>query len=133
MVVTHLTSELIREGATLVEALDKAGVAPVAALWSYSPDSGAWRLLLADARFARVGPRVVYRGFQKTLHRLRKEITHLSLTDIVAAEPDAPILRSLARSVGTSPGINGIRFTQGVVNGMFVDDAVIYRLKRRAA
>lgn len=133
MVETQLTPELIREGAALVEGLDKAGVSPDAALWLYSPDTSAWKLLLAEVKVGADGPREVYRAVQKTLLALRSQITHLSLEDIALAKPDAPIIRLLAQAIATGPGINAIRFTRNVVNGTLIEDAYIYRLKQPAA
>jgi hypothetical protein len=133
MVGTQLTPELIREGAALVEALDKAGESPDAALWFYSPEGSRWELMLADVRLGPEGPRKVYRAVQKALHSLRHEITHVSLEDVTLAKPDAPVIKGLARAVATRPGINGIRVTLHVVNGTLIDDAYIYRLKRPAA
>lgn len=132
MVETQLTPDLIREGAALVEGLDKAGVSPDAALWFYFPDISAWRLLLAEVKVGPEGPRGVYRAVQKTLQALRNQIAHLSLEDVVVAKPDAPIIKLLAQAITTDPGINGIRFTQNVINGTLIEDAFIYRLKRPA-
>jgi hypothetical protein len=133
MVETQLTPELIQEGAVLVKGLDKAGVSPDAALWFYFPDINAWKLLLAEVKVGPEGPRGVYRAVQKTLQTLRKQITHISLEDVVLAKPDAPIIRLLAHAIVTSPGINSIRFTHNVINGTLIEDALIYRLKRPAA
>lgn len=133
MVETQLTQELIREGATLVEALDNAGVSPDAALWFYFPDINAWRLLLAEVKVGPEGPRGVYRVVQKTLQGLQNQISHISLEDVVLAKPDAPIIKLLAKAIATGPGIKGIRFTHNVIDGTLIEDAFIYRLKRPAA
>lgn len=133
MVETQLTPDLIREGAALVEGLDKVGVSPDAALWLYFPDIAAWKLLLAEVKVGPDGPRGVYRVVLKTLQSLRNEIAHLSLEDVALAKPDAPIIKLLAQAIATGPGINGIRFTHNVVNGTLIEDAFIYRLKRPAA
>ena len=135
MVITQLTPELIREGATLVDALDRAGRSPDAALWLYSPDATAWTLLLADAKLGSDGPRKIYRIVQKTLQALRiqNQIEQLSLEHIALEKPDAPLMRRLSQIVGTSPRLDGLRSTKSVVNGTLIGDSYIYRLKRRAA
>ncbi len=69
MVETHLTPELIREGAALVEGLDKAGVSPDAALWFYFPDINAWRLLLAEVN---VGPEARVASTERFRERFRR-------------------------------------------------------------
>lgn len=132
MVETQLTPKLIQEGATLVEALDKAGVSPDAALWFYFPDISTWKLILAEVKVGPEGPREVYRAIQKALHGLRNEIAHLSLKDVALAKPDAPLIKLLAKAIATGPGISGIRFTRNVIDGTLIEDAYIYRLKRAA-
>ena len=133
MVETQLTPELIREGATLVEALDRSGVSPDAAFWLYYPDIAVWKLLLAEVKVGHAGPREVYREVQKTLNGLRAQITHLSLEDVAVAKPDDPVIKLLSTVVATGPKLEGFRFTHNVVNGTLIEDAYIYRLKRPAA
>jgi len=132
MVATQLTPELIKDGATLIEGLDQVGESPDAALWFFFSDIGAWKLLLADVQVGPTGPRDVYRTIQKTLQALRKQITHLSLEDVALAKPDAALVRLLRQAIATGPGIGGIRFTRNVINGVPIEDAYIYRLKRPA-
>ncbi len=133
MVETQLTPDLIKEGATLVDALDRSGVSPDAALWLYYPDISAWKLLLAEVKVGQAGPREVYREVQKTLNGLRHQITHLSLEDVAVAKPDDPIIKLLSMVVTTGPKLEGFRFTHNVINGTLIEDAFIYRLKRPAA
>jgi len=128
MVGTQLTSELIQDGATLLQGLDEAGVPPDAAFWFYFSDINAWKLLLAEVDVATEGPREVYRSIQKTLQTLRDRITGLTLDDISVAKPDAPLIKLLSLALTTGPGMSGIRFTGNVINGTLVDDAYIYRL-----
>ena len=133
MVETRLTQELIKEGAKLVERLDRTGASPDAAFWLYFPEIGAWKLLLAETKVGARGPREVYKQIQKALQRLRTEVTHLSLENVAVAKPDAPIVALLSSAISTGPGIGGIRFTRNVINGVPIEDAYIYRLKRPAA
>lgn len=132
MVETQLTAELIDEGATLVRELDKAGVSPDAAMWFYFPDIGVWKLLLAEIKVGQDGPRGVYRTIQKTLQALRNDVAHLSLEDVALAKPDAPIIKLLRQAITTGTGVGGVRFTRNVINGILIEDAYIYRLKRPA-
>ena len=133
MVETRLTQRLITEGARLVEKLDQTGEPPDAAFWLYFPDVGAWKLLLADKKVGARGPREVYKRIQKTLHALRNEVVHLSLENVAVAKPDAPIVALLSSAISTMPGIGGVRFRRNAINGVPIDDAYVYRLKRPAA
>lgn len=133
MVIRTLTPELIREGKLLLDALDKVKVSPDAAFWLYSSEGSCWRLVLADRRVGLQGRRETYRLIQKILDGLRSEISQLSLEDVSLRRTDSPIVRSLAKMVPARSAIGGIRFIHSATNGALGEDAVIYRLKRRAA
>ena len=131
MVKRELTAELIQEGAILIEALAESDVPPTAALWLYDSEASAWELVLAEARYGPEGPRVVYRAILKTFHGIRSQIAHLVPEDVSLIEPEAPLIKGLAGVIRKYPGVNGIRYTHGIINRRIVDDAYIYRLKRR--
>ena len=132
MVETALTPPLIQEGGELLQALDKAGLAPDAAFWFYFSDVNAWKLVLAEMKVGPRGPREVYKQIQRTLGALSDKIKTLSLADVAVAKPDAPIVSVLKRAVRTGPGIGGIRFSQNVIDGVLIEDAYIYRLAKPA-
>lgn len=133
MVVTQLTPELIREGAILLAHLDEIGDSPAAALWLYTAERGSWKLVLAYPRVDEVDPRKLYRPIQKALREtLRSEVTHLVPLNVSLTRTNSALVKGLAREVKTSPGPEGLRFGRGVVNGVYVDDAHIYRVKRRS-
>jgi hypothetical protein len=133
MVETHLTPELMSEGAALVAKLDSLGVSPDAAFWIFFPDIGGWKLLLAESKLGTAGPKEVYREVQKALTTLRNQIVHLSLEDVSVAKPNAPVVQLLRQMIATGPGIHGIRVSKNMINGVMIDDAYIYRLKKPAA
>lgn len=130
MVESQLTPELIKEGATLIEGLDDAGVSPDAAFWLLAPEISGWKLLIAESSIGPKGPKDTYRLVQKVLLKLREKVTHLSLEDVKLTTPDQPVVQALSQLFSTGPGIDGIRFTQNVINGLLIADAYIYRLRR---
>lgn len=130
MVETELTPELIREGARLVEHLDRRGASPDAALWLYFPETGAWKLLLAEMKWSAKGPREAYKLVQKSLRKLRPHLHYLTLDDIAVAAPDTPIIKLLSNVMRTGPGVHGMRFSNNVVGGVPIEDSYIYRLRR---
>ena len=132
MVEPHLTPELIDEGAALLAALDNSDASPDAAFWFFFPDIAGWKLVLAEMKVGPTGPREVYRSIQKALHGLRNQVAHLSLEDVAVLKPDAPLVTVLRQAISTGPGISGFRFTGNVINGTFIPDAYIYRLKKRS-
>lgn len=128
MVETDISKELIDAGAELIRRLDARGMQPDAAFWFYFPDIGAWKLVLAEVRVGKTGPKDIYRDIQKILTVAKEELGAIELDDIALAKPDAPMVGLLRAAVRTGPGIGGIRFTHNVVNGTLIEDAYIYRL-----
>ncbi|NIV68021.1 hypothetical protein GWN43_04130 [Candidatus Bathyarchaeota archaeon] len=45
---------------------------------------------------------------------------------VISTEHD--LVKLLRAAIHTGPGISGIRFTGNVINGVFIDDAYIYRM-----
>jgi hypothetical protein len=43
-------------------------------------------------------------------------------------DADADLVRLLRVAARTAPGVNRIRFSKNVINGHFIDDALIYRV-----
>jgi len=128
MVAKSLTDQMIKAGAALVDSLDKRGLSPDAALWLYLPDQEQWRLVLAEVKLSRQGPRVLYQIINEALRAGEAESQDLSLDAIGLARPDSPLIQLLLSAIRTDRGISGIRFTNNVINGTVIDDAYIYRL-----
>ena len=130
MVETDLSRELIDAGAELIRRLDDRGIQTDAAFWFYFSDISAWKLVLAEVKVGKTGPKETYRQIQRTLTAAEEELSLLGLDDITLMKPDAPMVGPLRTAVHTGPGIGGIRFTHNVVNGTLIEDAYIYRLSR---
>jgi hypothetical protein len=124
-----LTKEMIEAGAALVRKLDECGVQPDAAFWFYFPDIQQWKLVFAEVKLGAEGPKQIYKKIQETLSNFRAELGELSLDNVTLAKPDTPIVALLRIAIRTGPGINGIRFTNNVINGIVIEDAYIYRLQ----
>jgi hypothetical protein len=127
MVEENLTKELIDAGAELVRRLDERGLTPDAAFWLYSPEEQTWKLLLAEPKLAKEGPKSAYSKVQKILETYADELGSLKLNDLVLEKPDARIVELIRKAVRTGRGISGIRFRNNVVEGTLIDDAYVYR------
>ncbi len=128
MVETDLSKDLIDAGAELIRRLDDGGMQPDAAFWFYFRDTRAWKLVLAEVKVGKTGPKEIYRNIQRTLNAAGEALQPLELDDIALAKPDAPMVELLRLAIRTGPGIGGVRFTQNVINGTLIEDAYIYRL-----
>jgi hypothetical protein len=128
MVDANLTKEMIETGAALVRKLDAFGIKPDAVFWFYFPDKQAWKLVIAEVKVGKQGPKEMYRQIQKILAKFPEEISGISLDDVALSKPDAPMVTLLRVVLRTGPEISGVRFKNSVINGILIEDAYIYRL-----
>lgn len=128
MVAEMLTDEMVQAGAALIRQLDSQGYSPDAALWLYFPELKEWKLMLAEARLSRRGPRVGYEIVQKALSSGTSALRGLPLSLVAITKPDALLINLLSGAIHTGRGIGSIRFTSSVINGTVIEDAYIYRL-----
>lgn len=118
---------MIDAGAELTAKLDESGLPITTALWLFEPDLNEWRLLFASPEVATKGPRDVYEKIQKVVGKLGESASSVPLSIIGLMDANADLVRLLKVAVGTGPGVNRIRFSKNVINGHFIDDALIYR------
>jgi ferritin-like metal-binding protein YciE len=127
MVEATLTKELIEEGARLVRKLDERGMAPDAAFWLYSPEEQTWKLLLAEVKLAKKGPKAAYSEIQKILAKHAQELENIRLDDLVLERPNSRIVELIRKMVRTGSAISGVHLKNNVVDGTLIDDAYVYR------
>jgi len=126
LVAPDLSPEMVTAGENLLRTLDSAAVEVTAALWLLQPGESGWRLVISAPDIASTGPHAFY---QKIDHALRKlGGTPLSMSLVSALPQTDPLLTLLRVALRTGPGISRIRFTENVVNGVLIPDALVYRL-----
>jgi hypothetical protein len=125
VVKEYLTDGMISSGEELTAKLDEIGVPVTAALWFFVPEVNEWRLLFASPEVATKGPRAVYEKIQRAVAELGDAAVPLSMIGVLDSEAD--LIRLLKTAIRTGPGISKIRFSKNVINGHFIDDALIYR------
>jgi hypothetical protein len=124
---TALVDTSIENGRRLIESLDKAEFPVDAALWLYSPDSDDWRLTIASNLVDRLGPLQTYGRVQTVLTSLPPE-SRLALKDISVVSPKSPLIQAFRRAARAAPDGHEFRLRQSAINGMFVEDAYVYRV-----
>lgn len=119
------------EGERLVRALDGAGLPPSAAFWYYYPDSDLWNLILAGSEFSasQSSPTEPYRKIAGVTSQLKPPATSVSIADIKTVEEGDPLLAALRTMVRTGADISSIRLTNNFINGVYIADALVYRLQ----
>ena len=127
MVTAALTDEMIQSGRSLIEELDKAGLSVDVAMWMLFPEISAWKLMISSPGFITKGPKAAYDVVQKALSKIGHP--QLKLDDIVIAKAEVPLLKLMRMAVRTGDqSLASIRFTNNVINGQLIPDALIYRL-----
>lgn len=98
------------------------------AFWWYFPESDEWRLVIATPLVDEEGPLATYKDIQKIL--ARRPDLNLSLQSISVLSPKDERVRAFNKVLKGEPDLVSLRFTRGVLNGVYVDDAYVYRLPR---
>jgi hypothetical protein len=126
-----LVDEDIDAGERLVRALNAGRMSVSAAFWLYSSESGFWYLHIASPLVDREGPRVAYAQVQKAIAGT-DGVSGIALDDIkVVGNRDrtASALRAAIKR-GVEPRT---RMANNVVDGVFIDGAIVYGPERFAS
>ena len=117
----------IEEGKKLLKLLDQSELKIVSAFWYYRSESEVYRLAIVTPFFEKYGPRRTYEKIQSVL-RSNPEIA-IVLNEISAMGPNDPLNRGLRTLLANgAPELSGERITQSVVDGIYIDDAYLYRV-----
>ena len=117
----------MKAGEALLSRLDDIKFDVKAALWFYVHDSDEWRLIIASPIVDKDGPKKAYEKVQSQLQELDGGY-ELSLRNISLVSPGDKLIKALESVIKTGKSISHIRFTRNVINGLFIEDAYIYRL-----
>jgi hypothetical protein len=96
------------------------------AFWWYFPESDEWRLVIATPLVDEEGPLATYKDIQRILARYPD--LSLSLQSISVLSPKDERVRAFNKVLKVDPDLVSLRFTRGVLNGTYVEDAYVYRL-----
>jgi hypothetical protein len=129
VVKDQLTDAMVEAGAELTRKLDESGMLTSAALWLFMPEINEWRLLFTSPEVSAQGPRKVYERIRVALEELGDKASAAPLCNRFATlDPNAELVQLLKIAIRTGPEVGRIRFSKNVINGHFIDDALIYRV-----
>jgi hypothetical protein len=117
----------ITAGTKFIESLDKCGKSINAALWFYYPDLSQWKLLLSSSEFEGKDLTKPYTKISEILSAEPEINEDISISDIKLLNHTDPMMKLLKGIVRTGKGVSRIRMTSNVINGIYVEDALIYR------
>ena len=126
MAETVLVDDDIKAGSELVRILDEDGFPVTAAAWIYFPDVEEWRLVIRTPKAAK-DLQEAYLEVARAMDAKGNLRAKLNLSKVKLVPPTDRMLQALG-SVVRASGLNSIRFSRNVVNGIYIDDALIYRL-----
>jgi hypothetical protein len=127
VVKEQLTNEMIEAGAELTKKLDEMGLHPQVAMWFFLAEINEWRLLFASPAVSTVGPQQVYEQIQQARKTLGRQAEHVPFSAIGLMDNNHQLVRLLHTANHTGPGVSRVRFSKNVIDGHFIDDALIYR------
>ena len=126
LVKESLTDDMIRTGASVVQALDRQNFIVDAALWLYLAETNQWRLLLASPEVHTEGPRKAY---MRLFQAIRNAHVHgVTLDNLAVLDSQDPLIQLFKRVARTNHGISPQRVSKNTINGQFIEDALIYRM-----
>jgi len=128
LVTEILSEEMINAGKYLLEQLDSTQSEVKSFFWLFFPEEKIWKLIVASPIVKHKGPR----NFYKRIININQKIKNgnqetISLNNILAVSSDNETVKLLSFFIGAGDGISEIRFTGNTINGVYIEDAYIYR------
>ncbi len=130
MAAAQLVATDIEAGLALVRALDACDFGVKAALWLYNGETEVWRFVIGIDVDRKDLSGQYLRAATALAHWRGEHPEHSPLLDLAQvrfASMKDPLITGLARLV-QSPGLGNMRLSSNVVNGVYVEDALVHRI-----
>ena len=126
MAAAILVDSDIEMGRELLQILDEDQFPVTAAAWIFFPDVEEWRLVIRTPKATRDLQQALL-GIAISLDKRGDLRKRLDLSRVKLVPPKDKMLAAMG-SVLKVDGTSNIRFSRNVINGVLIDDALIYRL-----
>jgi hypothetical protein len=100
-----------------------------AAFWMFLPEEKTWKFILASPLVKKEGPIKYYKRIIDASKDAGTDENIISLNDISVLDLNNQLIQLLKFAISTGDSISNIRFSKNTINGVFVDDTHIYRMK----
>jgi hypothetical protein len=128
MVKETLVERDISDGKRLIRILDEQGFKVSSAFWLYSSKREEWNLFLYSEYVDKYGTEKSYKFIKENLLKADPPIM-IALSDINVVGEKDNLVKMLGILIRTGPDdLSEIRFTENVINGVLIEEAIIYRL-----
>ena len=114
----------VNRGLMTVNALDTKGFPVAAALWLFNSERDSWRFILATPKLDELGRVAAYEAL---ISALEGAAFALRAEDISLVSPKDPLMLQMGTAVRVE-GIAQTRVTNSSFNGVYIEDALVYRL-----
>ena len=127
MDTTALVSFDIETGKRVIDAMEKAGIAPEVALWAVLPQYEDWRLLVASSRLSEI-PRTG--GYAQINDAMREaNISFWSAPLVFLRNMRDPFIVELRQQYASADDTYGIRLGGQKFGDQYIEDAFVYRIR----
>jgi len=127
LVSESLSDSMITAGAKLIGRLDEESADVKSAYWLYFSEDKIWKLIIASPLVDSEGPRKYYRKVVAANELAIATEETVSLNDIAVTNTTNEIVQLIKFAISTGNDISGVRFAKNTINGVFIEDAYIYR------
>ena len=126
MAEATLVEPNVRGAQSLVRFMDESGLRPRAALWTYTSDTDSWKLWIVPP-IGLTDKREFYLRLADIFAAHAEQLTGLGAGEVQFVDAEHPVIRGLGK-IFQAEGPGEIRFTNNLLNGYFLPDAVIIRM-----
>lgn len=130
MAAAQLVGSDIDAGLALVRALDSVNFGVKAALWLYNGETENWRFVIGVEGDRKALSGQYLKAAIAIAEWTKAHPAHAQLLDLAKVKfvlMSDPLITGLARLVQT-PALGSMRLTSNVVNGVYVEDALVHRI-----
>jgi len=120
-----LVEQQIKDGYNLIEKFDQEKFSFVSAFWFYYPDQNTWKLIVATDEAN--DPIKAYTKLSGIMSSINKQGFSLDISQIKLLKINDQLIQALKVIRVGGIGISSVRFTSNLINGVYIDDALIYR------
>jgi hypothetical protein len=117
----------LKLGEKVLGLLDASKFPVSVAIWILTEQEGEWKLVIGTSLYDKIGPLEAY---GKLINALRQEDPESrDFDDVRLMSNREPFIRELRRLFGKTASVSGMRLGGHRIGGMWLDDAVVYRIK----
>jgi len=118
---------MIDAGEEVIANVDQSGLPVTMAFWLFDREINEWRLTFASPAAESQGHGYVYRKISEVMRENWGTQPPISFLAIKVIDDDSDLARRLKKVPGVSHQIGRTKFDRQVIDGRYIDDALIYR------